>query len=315
MEFAELKKSLKTQNISACYCCFGDDEYLLSRAVALIKELAAQPLEFNVSDKEFPSARELIDELMQLPLMGDRRVVVARGKVDMSAIEQYLKSSNPSTVLVTVDYIPHDSWNHKSAPAYPAAATTVNCNRLAKTYVYSFVRKQADSMGAKIGDRAIDALYSRCGGYMSRISQETDKLSLLKSGGEITEADVVNEVRADAEFVVFDLTDSIIKHDAARALAIVDGMAKNNDLIAAFTLLYNRFKKMFALAVDAGGASALGISPYMAKRLKEEAAAFSKQKLKSLVDLLADVDYGYKTGAISQYDALYSFVTQAASRG
>lgn len=315
MEFAELKKSLKTQNISACYCCFGDDEYLLTRAVALIKELAAQPLEFNISDKEFATARELTEELMQLPIMGERRVVVARGKVDMAAVGEYLKNKNPSTVLVTVDHIPHDSWNHKAAaPDYPEGATTVDCNRLNINLVSPFVKKQAESTGAQIGEKAIAALYSRCGGYMSRISQEAEKLALLKSGGEITENDVVNEVRADTEFVVFELTDSIIKRDTARALSIVDGMAKNNDLGAAFTLLYNRFKKMFAVAVDKDCGAALGIKPYMATKLKDEASKFSKQKLKSLVDLLADVDYGYKTGAISQYDALYSFVTQASAR-
>ncbi|MDE7463788.1 MAG: hypothetical protein K2M48_02065 [Clostridiales bacterium] len=99
-----------------------------------------------------------------------------------------------------------------------------------------------------------------------------------------------------------------------RATLVELGMAKNNDLVAAFTLLYNRFKKMFAVAVGNDGGAALGIKPYMATKLKEEAASFSKPKLKSLVDLLADVDYGYKTGSISQYDALYSFVTQATAK-
>ncbi len=314
MEFAELKKSLKTQSISACYCCYGDDEYLLSRAVALIKDLAAPPAEFNVADKEFGSARDLIDELMQLPVMGERRVVVARGKIDMAAVGEYLKSPNPSAVLVIADYIPHDSWNRASVPAYPNGATAVDCNRLDVKYVSAFVKKQAADIGAEIGDKAINALYARCGGYMARISQEAEKLCLLKSGGEITEADVIAEVRADTEFVVFELTDCIINRDCCRALEIVDGMAKNNDLVAAFTLLYNRFKKMFAVAVDADGGAALGIKPYMAKKLREESSKFTKQKLKAIVDKLAEVDYMYKTGVISQYDALYSFVAESAAR-
>ncbi|MCH5163048.1 MAG: DNA polymerase III subunit delta [Clostridiales bacterium] len=315
MEFAELKKSLKANNICACYCCYGDDENLISRAVAMIKELAAPPQEFNVSDKEFASGRDLVDELMQLPLMGERRVVIARGKVDMAAVGEYLKSPNPQAVLVTTDYIPHDSWNNRAAaPTYPEGATAVDCNRVGINYVAPFVKKQAAGMNATIGDRAVKELYSRCGGYMSRITQESEKLALLRAGGEITEADVIAEVRADTEYVVFELTDCIVKRDTARALKIVDGMAKSNDLVAAFTILYNRFKKMFTVAVDSGGAAALGIKQYAAQKLREEGAAFTKARLKALVDMLADIDYSYKTGAISQYDALCSFVIQASAR-
>ena len=59
---------------------------------------------------------------------------------------------------------------------------------------------------------------------------------------------------------------------------------------------------MFAVAVDADGGAALGIKPYMAKKLREESSKFTKQKLKAIVDKLAEVDYMYKTGVISQYD-------------
>ena len=52
----------------ACYACYGDDSYVLSRAVALISGLAGEPRPFNIVDKEFGTARELTDELMQLPL-------------------------------------------------------------------------------------------------------------------------------------------------------------------------------------------------------------------------------------------------------
>ena len=51
----------------------------------------------------------------------------------------------------------------------------------------------------------------------------------------------------------------------------------------------------------------------MLKKLKEEAARFSKVKLKNNLDRLAAADYAYKTGAATQYEALCSFVAQAAS--
>lgn len=53
MEFAELKKHIKTGRPKACYACFGDDEFLLSRAVAIISGLVTGLAEFNIVDREF----------------------------------------------------------------------------------------------------------------------------------------------------------------------------------------------------------------------------------------------------------------------
>ncbi len=315
MEFAELKKHLKTQKPHPCYFCYGDDEYVISRAIALISGLASEPLAFNISDKEFTNQNSLTDELMQLPLMGNYRVVIARGKPDANAVSKYLKSPNPSSVLVIASYLPHDSWNKTAAPAIPDGATAVDCNRLPVSLVLPFIRSATAKTNAVIDDRIAELLYSRCGGYMTRINSEIQKLALLKSGGAVTADDVNREIRADTEFVVFELTDSILNHDTARALSIVDGMAKNNDLVAAFTLLYNRFKKMFAAAVDPDGLAGLGVKPYMANRLKAESSKFSKSRLKKILDDLQNADYGYKTGIMSQYDALYSFVAQASVGG
>lgn len=312
MKFVDLKKNLET-SVAPCYSCYGDDDFVLGRAVALIEKKAAEPKAFNVADKEFASARDLIDELMQLPLTGDLRVVIARGKVDNSAIEEYLKKPNPSTVLVTVTSIPHDSWNHAPAPAIPNGATPVDCNRLDFKTIYTFVKKTAAQTGATIDEHAAKLLADRCARYMTRINSEAQKLSMLRAGSAITEADVSEHVDADAEFVVFDLSKHIISGNTAAALAIVNGMAKNNDTVAAFTLLYNRFKRMFAAAVDPDGLSALGVVGYNAQKLREESASIPKARLKKIVDMLADADFAYKTGKTSNIDALTSFVIQAAS--
>lgn len=314
MEFVELKKQLKTSPPHACYYCYGDDDYVISRAVSLICGLAEEPKAFNCADRIFDRTDDAVAELMQLPLTGKYRVVVARGKTDNEVIAKYLKNPNQSAVLVLPDYIPHDSWNHSAAVSCPEGATPLNCNRLPVKFVYPFVRAITDKTNAKIGDKEIELLYDRCGRYMTRISSEAQKLSFLRAGDTVTAADIAEQVCADTEFVVYDLCDSIIARDGARALAIVDGMAKNNDLTAAFTLLYNRFKRMFTAAVSPDGLAALGVKPGMATRLKRESDSFSKAQLKKILDMLAKADFAYKTGAMSVNDALTAFVAQAVGR-
>ena len=312
MEFAELKKHLKTQKPHACYVCYGDDDFLVERAVALISALATEPKPFNFTDREFERARDITDELMQLPMMSEYRVVVARGKPDAGEIEKYLKSPNPTSVLVLPQYIPHDSWGRGGAPVVPSGATDVDCNRLSIKYVYPFVRAYTDKTGATINDDAVQMLYNRCGGYMTRINSEAQKLAMLRAGGTVSLADITEHVQADTEFVVFELCDSILAGNGAKALSVVDGMAKNNDLVAAFTLIYNRFRRLFIAAVDPDGLAGLGIKPYQANKLKAESGRFSKVRLKNILEMIERADHGYKTGEMTVYDALVGFVAQAA---
>ncbi len=312
MEFVALKKHIRTDRPRPCYALFGDDDFVISRAISIIGTLASEPKPFNIVDREFSTARELENELLQLPLMGDYRVITARGKVDNAVVEAYLEKPNPSTVLILPYYVPHDSWSHSPSIQYPKGAEPVDCNRLDVKYIYAFVRAVTDKTNSKISDEAIRLLSERCGGYMSRINSEAQKLSFLRADGEITTDDISKEVEADTEFVVFELSDSILARNPARALAIVDGMAKNNDLVAAFTMLYNRFKRIFAAAVNPDGLAALGVKPFQASKFKAESGKFSKSWLKEILDMLAKADYNYKTGAMSQYDALTTFVAYAA---
>ncbi|MCH5160960.1 MAG: hypothetical protein J1G04_02915 [Clostridiales bacterium] len=312
MEFVELKKHLKSSKPKPCYCAFGDDDFLIERAVTLIGGLVSAFPEFNNTDKEFQKQDELIEELARLPVMSDYRVVVARGKVDAGVIEQYLGNPNPQAVLVVAVLVPHDSWGHSATVEIPNGAEPVVCNRLPVRHAEVFIKSIADGAGVTIDQSAVDELYARCGGYMTRINTETKKLVSQKSpGGVVEKADVAATVKADVEFVVFELADSILAENRLHALEIVDGMAKNNDLTAAFTLLYNRFKRIFAAVVDPDGLPDLGVKPNQIGRLKADGAKFSRVRLKRIVDLLASADYGYKSGAMSQYDALVSVIVQA----
>lgn len=313
MEFVGLKKHIASRQLSPCYYCYGDDEYVIARSVALFKSVASEPIAFNVSDKEFSSSNELWEELAQLPLTGDKRVVVARGKFDMETVEKYLSSPNPSTVLVLVSHIPHDTWGKAQSFVVPNGITGVDCNRQGEALLVKYVQSIFSKTNTTASDRAIRTLCLRCDRYMTRINSEAKRLALLCAGGEVTEEIVIREVKADMEFVVFELTDAIIKRNTAHALAVVDGMAKNNDLVAAFTMLYNRFKKLFAVSVDPNGVADSGVKPYMLNKLRDEASRFSKVRLKRNLDLLADADFAYKTGVATQYDALCSFVVQATS--
>lgn len=314
MKFTELKKHLSAEKPKSCYYCYGDDDFLVNGAVDRIAELAVEPLPFNLADKEFDSAKSLFDELMQLPFMGEYRIVVVRGKVDLSAVVEYLKRPNPSAVLVIPYYTPHDSWNKAPTVAVPEGAIGVDCNRLPFKDASLFIRAYAMRTKTTISDNAADFLYRRCGGYMTRLNCETQKLALYRAGGEITEADIIELVEPDTEFAVFELGGCILNGNASRALEIVDGMAKNNDLVAAFTLLYNRFRKIFAAAVDPDGLVGLSVMPFQIPQFKAESVKFSKSRLKTILEMLAQADYDYKTGATDIYDALTSFVAQASQK-
>ena len=163
MEFVELKKHIKTQKPCPCYVCYGDDMFLLDRAAAIIGGLAGEPKIFNLTDKQFDSAKELTDELMQLPMMSEYRVVIARGKPDdniFAAVTDYLGKPNPSTVLVLVYHTPHDSWSKAPTIKLPAGSMPVVCSRLSVTHVYAFERAIAAKNNSQFEDEAVRLLFN-----------------------------------------------------------------------------------------------------------------------------------------------------------
>lgn len=315
MEFVELKKNLKAAAPAACYVCMGDDGFLIDRAVSIICSKVGTLKELNVVRKEFSSGKDVVTELMQLPVMSDFRVVIADGKFDMPPIEEYLKNPNNQSVLVLKRFIEYSPWKKQAKPTIPQGAITIFCNRLPAKYIYSFVRGETDKTNAVISDKEINLLINRCGGYMERISRESQKLAAMYASSEISEDDVIKNVEADIEYLVFDLSESILNRNSKKALEIVEGMAKDNDLVAAFTMLYNKFKRMFAAGVDGDSLTEIGVKPSMAAKMRSEAARYPKARLKNLMDMIVKADYSYKTGLMNQRDAITAFVVQAINGG
>ena len=71
MKFSELKKRINSGDIKPFYVLTGNDEYLKSSAVRIIKSAVSMP-ELNALTLDSPTAVQLRDAVAAPPIMSDR---------------------------------------------------------------------------------------------------------------------------------------------------------------------------------------------------------------------------------------------------
>jgi len=174
------------------------------------------------------SPGEIAMEAQTLPFLVERRVVVVRNaeryyqmsgekRSPLAALLYYLKSPNPSTLLVLVSAkVDKRVKFHK---ACLDAGLHIECPQLTDSQLKSWVRNEAGSRGKKIDANAVDILLERTG---HRLGDVVNSIGLVASyvgnNNEIKIADV-NAACADvAEETVWNMTDAIAESNTASAL-------------------------------------------------------------------------------------------------
>lgn len=305
MKFTDLKKSLKSGQVASCYILQGDDSFLVDLARTMICDLVTEYRDMNIDTREFTSASEFAMALNQIPLMSAYRVVHAlSGKTDLKqAIADFLKSPPDGTVLLLTppaeEKISFDS------------AVKVDCNRLSRDYVLAWVKRKADEAKVSVTNGAFDELFVRCGGYLSRISSETDKL--FSMGKAVIERfDVSQTVAATLEYKTYELSSDILSGNKLRALSIVADIP-SGERVPLVNQLYNRFRLLLAVAVspqeDVLQDGKISSGYYF--NLKKEASKSTPRRLKAYCDMLSAIDEGIKSGTADDKLALEALILSA----
>ena len=93
----------------------------------------------------------------------------------------------------------------------------------------AWLRERARSCGLDVSSEAIEELADRCEGNLAYGAQTIERLALLVSGGRIEIDDVLDGAAHGARFTSFDLVDATLAGNAARALAVLSGLATEGE--------------------------------------------------------------------------------------
>jgi DNA polymerase-3 subunit delta len=283
---------------------------------------------FESEAVELVSAQELAGEdaaaLCNVgSLFGDARLVVVEGvdgrrnadgrlangwKVaDVKAIETYLASPAPGTVLALVA-----EELKKDAPLTKACAKAgeVLAYEVAKRNVNQWVADRFRQAGARAEPDACAALIHLVGEDFHQLANEIDKLALWAGDEPIGEREVELLVAAVAETPTFALTDAWAQRDTGRTLAASEtifereGRPRRDTAPRLAGALVNhlafmrRCQQLAAEGVRPRDAAAtLKRHPFYVEKVFAQASNFSEEELRDGVVRLAVLDHALKGGS------------------
>ena len=82
MEIKDLDRQIQTKTVGTLYFFYGEEQFLMENKIRAIKKALLEPdfedLNFVCLDDKKLSVSALRDELMAVPVMADRRIVVVK---------------------------------------------------------------------------------------------------------------------------------------------------------------------------------------------------------------------------------------------
>ncbi|WP_027091177.1 DNA polymerase III subunit delta [Cohnella thermotolerans] len=341
MEYRKALREVREGRIKPFYICFGTETYLLNEFIERLTDALVEPEHREMAVVRFSTSEhttdEIVDEAQTMPFLVPSKLVLVRDSVlfaagrDSAKIEhrperllEYMSGPLDSTVLVFV--VPHEKLDERKKLVKYAKDkdAVVGFTALPAEELAHWLVRRAESRKRRIEPQAVEELLKRVGSEMGTLASEMDKL-ILHAGeaGTITPDAVASLVPVSTEQSVFKLTEEIAALRTDRALALYyDLLKQREEPIKLIALLVRQFRNMlFVKELGKQGytpqqmAGQLGLHPYAAKVTAEQAKGFSTERLTGVLDRLAELDYGIKTGRVEKTLGLELFLLRTGSEG
>ena len=233
---SELRKSLAKKTFLPVYLVHGEEDFLLEETVAAVID-AAMPRDqrtFNLDilDCTDFDAREITARASSLPMLGERRVVVARNieklnAKDLEILSAYVEHPSESTVLLLTGK--KADLRKKPYTGLHAEGAECACSPLSESKLADWVTERVQAQGWTIDDEAVGHLTARIGPSLRELDSEITKLiSYAGDRKNITGADVAAVGGFSREFTHFQLQDAVGAGNLPEALTILDHMIDEN---------------------------------------------------------------------------------------
>jgi DNA polymerase III subunit delta len=304
------------------YLITGSDRPKVETAVARLRGRFVPEATEAVSAQEL-SGVEAVALCNAGSLFGDARLVLVEGvdgrrnaegrlangwkAADVKAVEEYLASPAPDTVLALVA-----EEVKKDAPLAKA------CAKAGSVLAYDIVKKRLDAWiaarfeaaGVRAEPEACAALLQLVGEDLHALAAEVDKLALWANGEPVGEREVEALVAAVAETPTFALTDAWGARDLSRTLGATEAIFEREGrprrdvaprLAAALGNHLAFVRRCGRLAAEGvrprDAASTLKRHPFYVEKVFAQAACFSGEELGDATVRLARLDHALKGGS------------------
>jgi DNA polymerase III subunit delta len=193
--------------------------------------------------------------------------------------------------------------------------TTVECLPLKGDDLLHWINQKTAALGKTIERSAIDRLLMAGDQNLHYLSHELEKYAIYLEQKEtvITSTIVDLLFSGDLEGNVFKLADAMAERSQLRALELLELLlSKNEKPLSIFFMLVRHYRLLLQTRclVEEGIplteiTSTLGVHPFVARKLREQAMTLERRVLENVYLLLQKTDLQIKTGVFDPVQALY----------
>lgn len=337
MKHSEFFSALKKGSMERCYLFEGEEEFTKKSALKAIREKTAGGDFAAMNDTRLadPAPDELIAAAETLPFMSDRRFVEVRdsamlqtGKAKdydedsaVKRLDSYLDQLPDTAVIVFYCHGKADG-RKKLYQILKKKAQIVSFDPLDDRELAQWIAATLKKNGKKISLAACQRLWFSAGRDLTLLNNEIGKLAAYAGDREeITEADVDAICVQSTEYKVYDMADTLLSGQGAKALRMLEGLLRDGEeRLMLLSLLGRqcrqlRYTKALAAAGSQPGeiASILGIPPFVARKSLDTARAYTGKQLAEMAKLCLESEYLVKSGQLSDVGTLEKVMLQILS--
>jgi DNA polymerase III subunit delta len=329
MKPEEFNRAVEKGDLAPLYLLYGDEPYLVERAVKRLLEHAVDPgfRDFNL-DVFYGNeckGEEVFGAAQTLPMFADRRVVLVKkgGELPAAAMEillSYLQDPSPSTCLIL--QAEKIDGRKKFYTEFKKRGEFVEFKRPYENQLGPYVRDEVRAAGKKIDAAAADLLAYLVGNNLQELVSQIEKLCVYCGKKEVIGVDDVKAIVSDTKVEnAFAFTDALGSKDLGRALTMLTSLLRDGEVpLRILGAVASRYRQLWQVRelldrkVPAGElAKAAGINPYFLSKVTEQARNYKVSELRQVFERMLELDLAFKSGGRS--DALFErFVMDACKK-
>lgn len=324
MKYVDFKKFTNENGAMPVYLFEGEEGYFREKGETTLKERFLQEptldyVSFDGSALKGEKLKAIADALNCFPFVSEKRVVrVTEFYPTEKDFEYYLKGlfENPPQhgLLMIINSAKPKTTANQAALAKKPNVTYVDCAKSDEETVKKWIYVTCKRAGVYADGITCGKIANYCTLDMSRISKETEKLLTyceVKGVDRLTDEIVDLLVYPDSDYKIYELANAVARRNYSAFVKIARDLSEQGyNENALLSSLASYFKGLYETSLCRGSdkevAATLGIKEYAAKKNREQAAKFPKDRLLSLYETVYGALNGIRGGAFSPDGAMKS---------
>ena len=337
LKLSEFKAHLEKGPLARLYVLVGEEPFLQREALAALKRRLfglkegerPPPGSVTVLDGSETTPADVLDELHTRGFFADVKLVVVEStgaflkahEVGAQFLERLPEGGGRAVLVLMAEALDRRT---SFARKVKEVGVEVNCEPLSKrdatAQLRAWVRERASHYGLDLARGADNLLVERAGISLGTLDQELAKLALYVAdrGGRpaVAREDIEALVRRDRAFVVYEMTDAVIRGDRGAALKLAGELIEQGMVPEALIgALGAQFRRLWLIRqrLEAGASAGeacreAGVhQQFLWQRACQAAQVRSEEELARSLSLIADADRtlkGQTTSDLGQEPAL-----------